>query len=185
VVIGDAGVGKTELIYKHILKKPKPYDLPTVGVEFGIAHWNLPGSGSENAVPLQVWDTSGQERYRAITSQHYFLADGVIVMYDVTSRQSFNSLESWLEAVRQKCSSTVQVMVLGNKNDKPDREVSPEEAERAFDGKGCMCHEVSMTKDGNVKVVLEDFFAKIDGGIGRFKGTVPLRYNKHQEGRCC
>jgi small GTP-binding protein len=68
-------------------------------------------------VRAQIWDTAGQERYRAITNAYYRQAIGVLLVYDVTHRQSFESLGRWLTEVREHADSKVQIILVGNKSD--------------------------------------------------------------------
>jgi small GTP-binding protein len=66
---------------------------------------------------LQIWDTAGQERYRTITNAYYKGADGIIIVFDITQRESFLSIDSWLEEVRKNVGDDVLIMIFANKSD--------------------------------------------------------------------
>ena len=66
---------------------------------------------------LQIWDTAGQERYRTITKAYYKGADGILVVFDLTDRESFNNVDSWLKEIEKHCGTDVSVIVLANKSD--------------------------------------------------------------------
>ena len=97
------------------------------GVDFKIRTIELNGE----RVKLQIWDTAGQERFRTITSTYYRGTHGVIVVYDVTSGESFANVKRWLHEIDQNCDVVNRILV-GNKNDDPDRKV--EEGERSVSG---------------------------------------------------
>jgi Ras-related protein Rab-1A len=82
----------------------------------------------KNTVKLQIWDTAGQERFRTITSAYYRGADGIIMVYDVTSQDSFNHVADWLTEVNRYASEGTCKLLVGNKSDREDRAVSSEEA---------------------------------------------------------
>lgn len=75
----------------------------------------------KNTVKLQIWDTAGQERFRTITSAYYRGADGIIMVYDVTSQESFNHVADWLTEVNRYASEGTCKLLVGNKSDRPDR----------------------------------------------------------------
>ena len=81
---------------------------------------------------LQIWDTAGQERYKAICSAHYKRARGVLLIYDITKRQTFDELEEWIFELKQRCQPNCKIILIGNKKDEADkdpnmRQVSEEE----------------------------------------------------------
>jgi len=76
---------------------------------------------------LQIWDTAGQERYRTITNAYYKGADGIIIVFDITQRESFLSIDSWLEEVRKNVGDDVLIMIFANKSDLLDEPDSQEE----------------------------------------------------------
>lgn len=124
VLIGDSGVGKTNLLSRFTRDQFNPDSKSTIGVEFATKTLEVEGK----TVKAQIWDTAGQERYRAITSAYYRGAIGALLLYDVTSSLTFQSLTRWLQELRENADSNIVVMLVGNKCDLQElRAVSTEE----------------------------------------------------------
>ncbi|XP_014477669.1 PREDICTED: ras-related protein Rab-43 isoform X3 [Dinoponera quadriceps] len=126
VLIGDCGTGKTCLVQRFKSGSFVERHGNTIGVDFSMKTVLIDGK----RVKLQIWDTAGQERFRTITQSYYRSANGVIIVYDITKRSTFLSLQRWVEEVRRYTSSHVLLILVGNKCDLEDlREVKREEAE--------------------------------------------------------
>ncbi|XP_043463449.1 ras-related protein Rab-43 isoform X1 [Leptopilina heterotoma] len=126
VLIGDCGTGKTCVVQRFRSGNFIEKHGSTIGVDFSIKTVLIDGK----KVKLQIWDTAGQERFRTITQSYYRSANGVIVVYDITKRSSFLSLQRWIEEVRKYSSSHVLLILVGNKSDlEESREVQKSEAE--------------------------------------------------------
>ena len=124
VLIGDSGVGKTNLLSRFARDQFNPDSKSTIGVEFATKTLEIEGK----TVKAQIWDTAGQERYRAITSAYYRGAIGALLLYDITASLTFNSLTRWLQELRENADSNIVVMLVGNKCDLQElRAVSKEE----------------------------------------------------------
>jgi small GTP-binding protein len=124
VLIGDSGVGKTNLLARFTRDQFNPDSKSTIGVEFATKTLEVEGK----TVKAQIWDTAGQERYRAITSAYYRGAIGALLLYDVSSSLSFQSLTRWLQELRENADGNIVVMLVGNKCDLQElRAVSTEE----------------------------------------------------------
>lgn len=127
IIIGDSNTGKSCLLRYFLEKKFKKGPNHTVGVEFGSKTINV----AKKRVKLQIWDTAGQERFRSVTRSYYRGALGCLLVYDVTSRDSYNHLVSWLADARLLARPDVTVIVVGNQSDRKDeREVTLLEASR-------------------------------------------------------
>ncbi|KAI8377637.1 ras family-domain-containing protein [Radiomyces spectabilis] len=99
----------------------------TIGVGFGTKHINV----NDQQIKLQIWDTAGQESFRTITRSYYRGAAGALLVYDITRRETFENLPTWLEDIRQHANPNTVIMVIGNKSDlESKRQVSTEEGER-------------------------------------------------------
>lgn len=125
VLIGDSGVGKSCLLLRFADNAFTESYISTIGVDFRFRTVKV----DKNTVKLQIWDTAGQERFRTITSAYYRGADGIIMVYDVTSQESFNHVADWLTEVNRYASEGTCKLLVGNKSDRPDRTVSYEDAE--------------------------------------------------------
>ncbi|XP_025028794.1 EF-hand calcium-binding domain-containing protein 4B isoform X2 [Python bivittatus] len=120
VLVGNSNVGKTSFLKQLCEDRFSPGTAATVGVDYCMKTMTLDGS----QVVLQLWDTAGQERYRSITKQFFRKADGVVVMYDVTARDTFVAVKQWLGSIEEATGENIPVLLLGNKIDKEkEREV--------------------------------------------------------------
>jgi len=127
IIIGEAGTGKSCLLHQFTHNSFKEYSQHTIGVEFSSRTLRL----GEKRIKLQLWDTAGQERFRSVTRSYYRGAAGAVLVYDITSRDSFANLSRWLSDARALGSPHLVVVLVGNKSDRDDdREVSWEEASR-------------------------------------------------------
>ena len=113
IVVGDSGVGKTNLINRFASDKFDTNSKATIGVEFVYKTLKI----NKEVIKVEVWDTAGQERYRAITSSYYKGAKGAIIVYDITNEDSFNNVERWINEVTEKGKTDMQFLLVGNKKD--------------------------------------------------------------------
>ena len=126
VLVGDSFVGKTNIMSKYLKNEFHEDSKATVGVEFGSKQFKVEG----HLVKAQIWDTAGQERYKAITSAYYKGAKGAFVVYDITRRSSFESVEKWFNDLMSTADKKVTIVVIGNKCDLEDhRQISKEEGQ--------------------------------------------------------
>uniref|UniRef100_A0ACD5VHY6 Uncharacterized protein n=1 Tax=Avena sativa TaxID=4498 RepID=A0ACD5VHY6_AVESA len=113
VIIGDSGVGKSNLLSRFTKNEFCLESKSTIGVEFATRSLQVDGK----VVKGQIWDTAGQERYRAITSAYYRGAVGALLVYDVTRRVTFDNVARWLKELRDHTDPSIVVMLVGNKSD--------------------------------------------------------------------
>ncbi|MCL7038170.1 hypothetical protein MKW94_012120 [Papaver nudicaule] len=113
VLIGDSGVGKSNLLSRFTRNEFSLESKSTIGVEFATRSLNVDGK----VIKAQIWDTAGQERYRAITSAYYRGAVGALLVYDVTRHVTFENIERWLKELREHTDPNIVVMLIGNKAD--------------------------------------------------------------------
>lgn len=113
VLIGDSGVGKSNLLSRFTKNEFNLESKSTIGVEFATRSLNV----DAKVIKAQIWDTAGQERYRAITSAYYRGAVGALLVYDVTRHATFENVERWLKELRDHTDPNIQVMLIGNKSD--------------------------------------------------------------------
>jgi len=148
LLIGDSGVGKTSLLLRFADNKFLDSFITTIGVDFKIKKLDVDGK----VIKLQIWDTAGQEKFRTITSSYYRGAHGIIVVFDVTNRESFMHVKGWLSDIDRYAQGNVKVqkMLVGNKSDLPNREVTFKEAKAFADGLGIKFCETSAKQSDNV-----------------------------------
>ncbi|KAL6431916.1 hypothetical protein ACFW04_007383 [Cataglyphis niger] len=149
LIIGDSGVGKSSLLLRFADNTFNGSYITTIGVDFKIQTVEIDGE----RVKLQIWDTAGQERFRTITSTYYRGTHGVIVVYDVTSGDTFANVKRWLHEIEQNCDVVNRVLV-GNKNDAPNQKVVlTEDAQRFANQMGIQLFETSAKDNINVEEV--------------------------------
>ncbi|CAD6189816.1 unnamed protein product [Caenorhabditis auriculariae] len=113
VLIGDSGVGKTNILSRFAKNQFSLDSQTTIGVEFSTKTVQIEGK----TVKAQIWDTAGQERYKAITSAYYRGAVGALVVYDIAKHGSYESVEKWLKELRNHADQNIFIMLVGNKTD--------------------------------------------------------------------
>ena len=117
VIVGDSGVGKTNLVKRFISNTFNSNSKATVGVEFLSKSYKI----NDHIFKIEIWDTAGQERYKSITAAYYKGAKGALVVYD--------TVDKWISEIREKSIPEIKLMIIGNKIDLKDRrEVKLEEA---------------------------------------------------------
>merc|ERR1719269_381806 len=147
-MIGDSMVGKTSLLLRFADDKFQENVLPTIGIDFKIKTVQI----LDKTIKLQIWDTAGQERFRTITSSYYRGAHGIIVVYDVTDKESFNNVKHWVQEIEKYAADGVNKLLVGNKCDLSSKKVvSYDEAKELADSLGIQFMETSAKNAHNVE----------------------------------
>jgi len=151
---GDSTVGKTYLTRRYI-KDPKiDYTLTTIGVEF-LKTKRILSDG--NKYKVTIYDTAGQERYRSISLNSMRHCDGVILAYDITNRESFNSISTWMNNIYDIKEKDFPLILIGNKSDlKNQREVTTEEGLEAAEQYKIKFFETSAKEGINVEQSIDE-----------------------------
>ena len=152
LLIGDSGVGKSCLLTRFVDDVFSPSFMSTVGIDFKIRSILLNSGGR---VKLQIWDTAGQERFRTITKAFYRGAQAVLLVFDVTEKESFTSLPLWLEEVeRNAVDKEVPRILIGNKCDLVAKRIVGEAEAKVFASEhGYLYAETSANSGKNVQEV--------------------------------
>ncbi|KAM7531702.1 hypothetical protein LguiB_035112 [Lonicera macranthoides] len=161
LLIGDFGVGKSSLLLSFVSHSLDDYHpSPTIGVDFKIKLFTVGGK----RLKLTIWDTAGQEKFRTLTSSYYRGAQGIILVYDVTRRETFTNLaEFWAKEVELYSTNQDCVkMLVGNKVDRESqRAVSREEGVALANELGCLFLECSARTRENVEQCFEEIALKV------------------------
>ena len=125
VLVGDSGVGKSNILSRYTKNVFDKNIKSIVGVEFASKLFRR----NDNIISVNIWDTAGQERFSSITSAYYKGAHGALIVYDITKKHTFDNIEKWYNELVSMCSRDLVVFLIGNKCDLTDlRVVKPEEA---------------------------------------------------------
>ena len=150
--VGDSSVGKTSLLLKYVDGHFSDTHMSTIGVEYKDKIINING----REVNLQIWDTSGQERYQSITKNFYRNADGILFIFDLTNEESFNHIKNWL-TTSEDCKKDFKKILVGNKSDLMfDRKVSDEKIEKFAEKKEMKFFEASAKDGTNVDRIFKE-----------------------------
>jgi len=163
VLIGDSGVGKTNILSRYNNNEFSLVTQPTVGVEFG----NKIIKKENKSIKLQLWDTAGQERYKAITNAFYKGSKGAFVVYDITRKSSFLNIDKWIGELKTNGSEDILIILVGNKSDLEDkREVSTDEGEKKAKQYGIAFCETSALQGKNIEyafnILIDEIILEIE-----------------------
>ena len=160
IIIGDASVGKSNLLMKFTENKFNESYQATIGVEFGAKNLDI----NKKTYRIQIWDTAGQENFHSITRSYYKNSVCAMVVYDITSRKSFDNVLNWIEEVQNNSSKTILIVLVGNKIDlKENRDISFDEGKELANRNGIIFMETSAKTGEGV----EEIFKKTVQEISR------------------
>jgi len=158
VLVGESGVGKTNLLSRFSRNEFNLESKATIGVEFDTKRIEHEGE----IIKAQIWDTAGQERFRAITSAYYKGAMGALLVYDISKRTSFQMLDRWLNEIKAHTEPDLNIILVGNKSDLENlREVTKEEAINYAKEHRMPFFETSALTSNNVEEVFKDLLVSI------------------------
>ena len=168
ILIGDTGVGKSNILSRYINNEFSLATQPTVGVEFGSKIIKK----DDKSIKLQIWDTAGQERYKSITNAYYKGSKGAFIVYDISRKTTFENVDKWIGELKDNASEDVHIMIVGNKSDLEDkREVNTEEvAKKAEQYKIAFC-ETSALKGKNIEFAFESLVNEITKNVENERKT--------------
>ena len=179
VVVGDSGVGKTNLIKRFISNTFSANTKATVGVEFLYKSYKI----NEQAFKVEIWDTAGQERYKSITAAYYKGAKGALVVYDTTQKSSFENVDKWMTEIKERGSPDIKIMLVGNKIDLVDeREVKREEGLSKAKNYEIPMMEASALDSTNVKEAFFDLLKEMYKDLSKKIDIVENQNDKGREG---
>ncbi|XP_054476954.1 RAB11a, member RAS oncogene family, like [Anoplopoma fimbria] len=199
VLIGDSGVGKSNLLSRFTRNEFNLESKSTIGVEFATRSIQVEGK----TVKAQIWDTAGQERYRAITSAYYRGAVGALLVYDIAKHLTYENAERWLKELQDHADSNIVIMLVGNKSDlRHLRAVPTDEAKALAEKHGLSFLETSALDSSNVELAFQTILTAIynivsqrqmsgrtDSDFSPASNVVPITVeptqNSASKGVCC
>ena len=183
IIIGSPSVGKSKIVERFIKNTFNEKYGATIGVEFAEKNIKI----EDKIIRIQVWDTAGQEKFKSITRGYYKSCICALIVYDITSRESFNDITNWIEDCKNYSPKTVVIVLIGNKYDlQQNRIVSTEEGQELSDKNGISFYETSAREGTNIKEIFqktgEEIYQNIKKGNYNLDdiecGIVSSFYNK-------
>ena len=193
LLLGNSNVGKSSLFLRFVDDIWNDTFVPTIGVDFKIKTFDI----DEKKIKMQIWDTAGQERFKNIIASYYRGAHGILLIYDVTDKDSFKNLSNWLIEIEKNASKNVLKVLIGNKSDLEDKRVITINQGKEFaDTYGLKFLETSAKKNVNVNEAFETLGRELmqaadDKKITRQKQNKKISVAKVQDlntekkGGCC
>jgi len=174
LLLGNSNVGKSSLFLRFVDDIWNDTFVPTIGVDFKIKTFEI----DEKKIKMQIWDTAGQERFKNIISSYYRGAHGILLIYDVTDKDSFRNLANWLIEIEKNANKNVLKVVIGNKTDLENRRVITYNQGKEFaDTYGLKFLETSAKKNLNVNEAFETLGRELMAAAGD-KKIVKQKPNK-------
>ena len=185
LLLGDSSVGKTCFLKRYTDDTFQDAYLSTIGFDFKFKSITL-NNGKE--VRVQLWDTAGQERFRSITKSYYKGAHGIILMYDVTNRKTYDNIKKWLNQIRDETGNRISIILVANKIDCEElRQVTKEEGESLAKSCNLPIFEASAKDSINVKESFQFLAEKINENISTIitQNATQLNNKKISKKSCC
>ena len=176
LLLGDSSVGKTCFLLRYCDKTFQEAHLSTIGLDYRLKSMIL---NNEKNIKLQIWDTAGQDRFRALTKNYYKGANGIILIYDISTTQTFENVKVWINQIKEEANANVIIYLVGNKIDLPKdkRTVTEEEGQKLADEYKFLFKEASAKEGTNVNEIFQELVEKIDAEA---KPEVPNTEKKNQ-----
>ena len=194
VLIGDSSVGKTNIMNKYLKNEFREDSRATVGVEFGSKQFLI----ENHKVKAQIWDTAGQERYRAITNAYYKGSKGAFIVYDITRKETFESVDKWVNDLTSACDKNLTIILIGNKSDLEDqRQITKEQGEEKAKSFQLAFLEMSALSGNNLEkgfnMLISEVYQKCKGefqnsdylNLGDAVEEIQLKNDSENDKKCC
>ena len=188
LLLGDSTVGKTCFLLRYCDKTFQEAHLSTIGLDYRLKTMTLQNGKN---IKLQIWDTAGQDRFRAITKNYYKGANGIILIYDITNLQSYENVKNWIAQIREQANPNVVIYLAGNKIDVVEelRMVKTEDGQKIADEFKLPFYETSAKSGINVNKIFEELVENIDEVYSKLEPPKNEIKNKLYDGEtkkgCC
>ena len=159
ILIGDPGVGKTSIMTKFVSNEFQNTYLSTIGVEFKLKEIYI---NNNTCARLKIWDTCGQEKFRAITRQYFKNSEGVFIVFDLSNRETIKRLNVWMKDIQDNIDNDFFIFLVGNKTDIKERDLTiSEEAKQFAINKKINYYEVSAKTGSGIYNIFEKMASKL------------------------
>ena len=186
LLLGDSAVGKSCLLLRYCDDSFQDIHLATIGLDFRLKTLNL---DNNKKIKAQIWDTAGQDRFRAITKNYYRGANGILLIYDITDRSSFEHIRNWIEQIKEEAPEQIIIYLVGNKIDNQNnRVVTNEEAKKLAEEFKLKYYETSAKNNINVDTTFLDLIKEIDSMYSQLyidNNGMTINGNKKPKKKCC
>ena len=160
LLLGDSTVGKTCFLMRYTDNTFQEIHMSTIGLDYRLKSMTLK---SGKNVKVQIWDTAGQDRFRAITKNYFKGAHGIILIYDVTNQLSFDNVSNWINQIKEEASDKVTIFLVGNKiDDVENRKIQTESGKNLAENFQLQFYETSAKTGENVEKTFQALVEKID-----------------------
>ena len=186
LIIGNSIVGKTSILTKYTSKAYTESYVATVGLDFFTKDETI----DSKTIRIKIWDTAGQERYKAITKCFFQRAQGIIIVFDVTNKRSFDDLKMWIDSIKSQSKLTedlenMPIILIGNKIDLPKRVIDKETALNFAKEQNLEYYETSAKTGEGIDNALKELVKKVMVYINKKNGTDNLKLNENSSKRKC
>lgn len=177
LLLGDSSTGKTCILQKFTDDTFNLSFITTIGIDFRTKEMTYKG----NKKKVVIWDTAGQERFRNITKAYYRGSLGMLLVYDITNKTTFENISRWMKEIKSSTSEDLEIILIGNKIDLPDRQVTTEQGQMLADSYNIPFLETSAKTGENIKIAFEQIFTKICDSIEK----KTLEFEKYRQDTLC
>ena len=185
ITLGDSGVGKTNFIFRFIDDKFSLNYFSTYGIDAKFKNVKL-DNGCE--IKFKIFDTAGQERFKSISTNYIKKANGILLMYDISDKASFDNIGNWMETIKENSGNKMSILLIATKCDlKDERVISKEDGEKLANQYGIHFYETSSKDNINIQNAFYDIAEQI---IEKDKGkkvfdTIDLKNKNNNKQGCC
>ena len=186
ITLGDTGVGKTNFILRFIDDKFLLNHFSTFGIDYKFKNVELENG---NKIRFKIYDTAGQERFKSISHNYIKKANGILLMYEISSQDSFNNIERWMETINENSGNKMVIVLIGTKCDlTEERVISRESGEALAQKYGIHFYETSSKENINIQKAFYDVAEQIiekNKGKKVFDSNIDLNKKQKKKGECC
>ena len=183
LLLGDSSVGKTCFLMRYTDNTFQEIHMSTIGLDYKLKNVQLDDG---KMVKIQIWDTAGQDRFRSITKNYYKGAHGIILIYDITNKKSFENVRNWINQIKEEVSEKVSIILVGNKiDDEEHRVVATDDGEKIAKELGLMFFECSAKSGVNIDSTFNELVKKTVENYSKVAKGETLKNKKGGKKICC